>query len=269
MLDQDQRESIISLIKEAGRFQLKHFRCVSQKAVDMKAARETVSFVDVETEAILARGLKEIFPEAGFYGEELGKTGNQDLVWIVDPLDGTTNFLSGSDHFSISVSLVADSNPVFGVVYQPYIDETIVAIKGLGVFVCGKLQEIDFPALEASEALFVTGFPYRSDDLCDNFFKAAPRILKLGRGIRRSGSAALDLAHLGCGWYQGFWESDLQPYDVAAALLVMSESGIVATNHKGEPYDLFTDRVLVAAFPNVHPPLLEIVQESYADVLGE
>jgi len=256
-------EKISELMREAGAFQLKHFRSVDATVVDMKAARETVSFVDVETESMLYDGLNDILPEAGFFGEETGKSGNQNLMWVVDPLDGTTNFLSGSDHFSISVSLVSDGMPVFGAVYRPYTGEIISAELGKGVRLNDQVVAVQFPDVTVKDALFVTGFPYRSEDISDAFFRAAPRILRLGRGIRRTGSAALDLAHLGCGFYQGFWESDLQPYDVAAALVMMSENNLVVTNHRGEPYNMFKDRILVAGFRGVHEPLLEVVRDCY------
>jgi len=256
-------KAIESLVRAAASFQLKHFRKVEYEAVDMKAAKETVSFVDVQTEEILFEGLQKIVPEAGFFGEESGKTGNQDLVWVVDPLDGTTNFLSGCDHFSISVCLLVDNKPQYGLVHRPYTGESIVAIRDAGVKLNSREMKPRCLQMSASDSLFVTGFPYRSKDLNEPFFK----VLGLGRGIRRTGSAALDLAHLGCGFYQGFWESDLQPYDVAAALLMLEENGITATNHLGEVYDMNTDRVLIAGFPSAHQELIKVIADEYNDFL--
>ena len=260
-------DAVVDLLKSVGAFQLTHFRKVDEDAVDMKAAKETVSFVDVESEKLLRKGFGEILPEAGWYGEELGQEGSQDLVWVVDPIDGTTNYLNGLDYFSISIGLMYYGEVVYGIVYRPSNGEWISAKKGDGVMINGeKIAQVRQVA-SVAEALFVTGFPYRSEDLNDAFFGAANEILRLGRGIRRNGSAALDLAHAGMGWYGGFWESDLQPYDAAGAMAIMQEAGLTLTNHLGEPYRLFKDRILVAATPCVHAPLLAIVKKHYSPFL--
>lgn len=234
-----------------------------ENAADVKALRETVSFVDVESERMLREGLNLLIEEAGFYGEESGRSGNQDLTWIVDPLDGTTNYLSGLDHFSISIALVENENTILGVIHKPFTGEVYSSVSKQGVFYNGKPSQPFQLEMPASDALFMTGFPYRSPDVAEQFFKTAPEVLQLGRGIRRSGSAALDLANLGLGHIQGFWETDLQPYDVAAGVLMMLENGIVVTNQKGDPYNMFNDRILVAAFPKVHEELLAAVQKGY------
>jgi len=256
-------DACVELVKKVGAFQLEHFRKMPEDASDMKALRETVSFVDVESEKMLLAGLLPLVEHAGFYGEESGKRGSQDLVWIVDPLDGTTNYLSGLDQFSISVALVEEGVTVLGVVYKPFSDEVFACIRGQGVKYNGEVRQPARPEADVSEALFSTGFPYRSPDIVEQFFQAAAGILTLGRGIRRSGSAALDVAHVAMGWHQGFWETDLQPYDIAAGMLMMAENGIVVTNHRGEPFDMFTDRLMVAGLPNVHPSLLVAVQRCY------
>mgnify|MGYP001828095608 CR=1 FL=1 len=232
----------------------------------MKAVRETVSFVDVESEKMLHQGLMPLVDGAGFFGEETGKSGSQDLVWIVDPIDGTTNYLSGLDAFCVSIALVENGEPILGVVYKPNSDEVYASTKGQGVLYNGAITKPALPDIATSDALFFTGFPYRSPDVADQFFTAAAEILTLGRGIRRSGSAALDVANLSLGWLQGFWETDLQPYDVAAGILMMKENGVLVTNGKGEPYDMFSDRLMVAALPNVHPALLNAVQNAYIEL---
>ncbi len=267
MLHMDELTSVLNLtvniVRRVGAFQLQYFRQMPDDASDMKAVRETVSFVDVESEKILAEGLLPLVSNAGFYGEESGKKGGQDLVWIVDPLDGTTNYLSGLDQFSVSVALVKHGIPLLGVVYKPFSDELFTCIKGQGVAYNGELCKPRYPDADVSEALFSTGFPYRSPDIADQFFTAAAGVLTLGRGIRRSGSAALDVAHLAMGWHQGFWETDLQPYDIAAGVLMMEENGIVVSNHHGEPFNMFADRLMVAGLPQVHPLLLGKVAAAY------
>lgn len=260
-------QQCVNLAREVGMFQMKHFRCMPGTGEDglgeIKTLRETVSFVDVESEKRLSAGLLPLVDGAGFYGEESGQSGSQELVWIVDPLDGTTNYLSGLDHFSISIALVDHGQTVLALVCKPSNDEVYSCIRGQGVYYQGELRKPAFEEVSENEALFMTGFPYRSPDVSDSFFEAAAKVLTLGRGIRRSGSAALDVANLSMGWVQGFWETDLQPYDIAAGILMMQENGVLVTNHRGEPYDMFKDRVMVAALPGVHPVLLETVACSY------
>ncbi|MCP5538451.1 MAG: inositol monophosphatase [Akkermansiaceae bacterium] len=259
----DTLDTCIDLVRSVGAFQLQHFRKMPDGADSIKAVRETVSFVDVESEKMLQSGLSPLVEGAGFYGEESGKSGSQELVWIVDPLDGTTNYLSGLDQFSISVALVENGEPVLALVYKPTTNEIYSCIKGQGACYNGAITRPSHPAATEVDALFSTGFPYRSPDVAGQFFKAAADILTLGRGIRRSGSAALDVANLSMGWVQGFWETDLQPYDVAAGILLMKENGILVTNQRGEDYDMFSDRLMVAALPNVHAALLATVAKAY------
>ncbi len=256
-------EKVVSVVKDVADFQLKHFRAMPSGSTDVKSLRETVSFVDVESEKMLYAGLMPLLPESGFYGEESGKSGSQDLMWVVDPLDGTTNFLSGLDHFSISVALVDHGESVLGVVMKPFSGEVFSAFSGGGVRYNGELRELKDFDPEVSESLFMTGFPYRSPDVAKGFFKTASEVLLLGRGIRRSGSAALDVAHLSMGWLQGFWETDLQPYDIAAGLVMLRENGALVSNESGKPYNMFTDKLMIVGFPKVHAELLKAVQGGY------
>lgn len=264
MIDLDHTlQAVTLLLKKVSQFQLGYFRAMPDDATDIKALRETVSFVDVESEKMLLEGLLPLVEGAGFYGEESGKQGSQDLTWVVDPLDGTTNFLSGLDHFSISVALVENGKAVLGAVCKPFSGEIFSSVKGGGVFYNGVITKPTNPNPDVADALFMTGFPYRSPQVAEGFFKTAASVLTLGRGIRRSGSAALDVAHLSMGWLQGFWETDLQPYDIAAGLLMLEENGILATNGQGEPFDMFKDRLFVAGAPAVHEELLKSVRAGY------
>lgn len=259
----------LKVVKRVGEFQMKHFRAMPTGADQQKAAREMVSFVDVESEKMLMDELLPLVDGAGFYGEESGRSGPQELVWVVDPLDGTTNYLSGLDQFSISIALVANGVVQLGVVHKPSNGETFAGVRGHGVSHNG----VSLPQVSATitpqDALFVTGFPYRSPDVFDAFFRCAGEVLTTGRGIRRFASAALDVCNLSAGWVQGYWESDLQAYDVAAGMLFMEQTGCVVTNDRGEPYNMFKDRMLVAALPGVHPTLLELVQKHYGDAFSQ
>jgi myo-inositol-1(or 4)-monophosphatase len=254
---------VIEVVKEVGAFQMKHFRSMPAGSDDSKAVREMVSFVDVESEKMLKAVLDDLVPDAGFFGEETGKQGNQEYTWIVDPLDGTTNFLSGLDQFAVSVAFVEKGETILGAIYKPASKDMYSAIKGGGYHHNGqKLAQVS-TSVTHKEALYVTGFPYRSPDVFDAFFKCAGDVLLAGRGLRRFGCAALDLCMVAAGWQQGYWESDLQPYDIAAGVLFLKEGGCKVTNELGEEYNLFTDRMMVAALPAVYDELLRIVYEKY------
>jgi len=172
--------------------------------------------------------------------------------------------LSGLDQFSISVALVDQGLPVLGVVYKPVTSEWFTATQGTGFQHNNQIPAVIPFNLQLSQALIGTGFPYRSPDLAGSFFPASESILYASRGIRRFGSAALDLSYLAAGYLQGFWESDLQPYDVAAALLFLQLRGCLVTNERGSKFDMFNDRILVAGWPSVHQELLPRVSEFYA-----
>jgi myo-inositol-1(or 4)-monophosphatase len=256
-------EEVIEVVKEVGTFQMQHFRSMPAGSDNSKAVREMVSFVDVESEKMLKVILDTLIADAGFYGEETGKNGNQDYTWIVDPLDGTTNFLSGLDQFAVSVAFVDKGETVLGVIYKPASKELYSAIKGGGYHYNGQQLPQVSKDISHEEALYVTGFPYRSPDVFDSFFKCAGEVLLTGRGLRRMGCAALDLCMVAAGWQQGYWETDLQPYDIAAGVLFLRESGCIVTNELGEEYDLFKDRMMVAALPGVYDQLLKTVLTNY------
>lgn len=262
MVDQQLLDRVIALTRQTGRYQIKRFRSLGPGGGEEKIAREFVSEVDLRSEQMLIDGLQKLLPEAGFYGEETGTSGNDTLRWVIDPLDGTTNFLSGLEQFCISVALEIDGRSELGVVLRPASDECFSARRGHGLFRnaqrCAKIDNIPL-----QQALIGTGFPYRSKDLASYFFPCAERVLYASRGIRRFGAAALDLCYVASGFLQGFWESDLQPYDVAAALLFMDEAGCRITNQNGADYSPYRDRLLVCGITDVHHELLPIIAEHY------
>ncbi len=250
------------LVAQVGEYQISAFRKHPVGWGSEKDVREFVSEVDIHSEELLIAGLQNLLPEAGFYAEESGKQGNDTLRWVIDPLDGTTNFLSGLDQFSISVALEDKQSTQLGMVYRPMSKECFSAVRGSGLYYNGtRRHQVPNPPLQ--QALVGTGFPYRSPDLAKAFFACAEDILYRCRGLRRFGSAALDLSYVAGGFLQGFWESDLQSYDVAAALLFLEESGCVATNPAGQPYSPYRDRLLICGPPTVQRNLQLIVADHY------
>lgn len=253
---------IQDLCRKAGQFQMQHFRSHPAGWGEAKAEKEYVSWIDVESEKILQQGLQELYPETGFYGEESGRSGNRALYWLVDPLDGTTNYLSGLDQFVISIALIHHAQPELAVIYKPVNGESFSAVRGQGAKHNAEFlpRQTNFPM---SRAVICTGFPYRSPDLMENFFACSKDVLNAARDIRRLGCAALDISYVAIGYLQGFWESDLEPYDIAAALLVLQETGCPYSGLQRGKHDMFQDRILIVGRPGVYDTLYEIVIRHY------
>jgi myo-inositol-1(or 4)-monophosphatase len=251
--------------RTAGEFQLSEFRRRAPGWGDSKGAHDFVSFVDLESENRIRRILQEALPRAAFYGEETEQSLGEEATWVVDPLDGTTNYLSGFEFWAVSIALWDKDGPCLGLVYKPVGGELFSARRGGGAFRNGiALAPAEY--LAPRGALIATGTPYRSPDTGEFFFAAAREVLKHCRDIRRNGSAALDLCYLAAGYFQGFWEVDLQPYDVAAGLLLLRETGHPCRTFSGLPYDPFKHRGLVTARPGVMEALEQAVRTGYHGV---
>lgn len=255
-------KGVLDLQKEVGEFQLGYFRNLATDHIREKQAKDLVTEADVKSEQLLKKGLLDIFPDAAFFGEESGRSGDSKFLWVVDPIDGTTNFVSGLDQFCISVALLEDDKPVLGSIFRPPTQESFTAIDGAGAFHNQRPLAKRGPTTVDS-SLIATGFPYRSLDLRRSFYKCADRVLDETRGIRRMGSAALDLAFVASGFFEGFWETDLQPYDVAAGLVLLNETGCSYSDFSGKAYDPFTQRSLVCGAPGVFEFLQGVTASAY------
>lgn len=261
--------AVVRAVEDVGRYQLRFFRSQGIGRGERKSEKEFVSQVDIHSEHMLRKSLDDILPESNFFGEETLQEIGDNYTWVVDPLDGTTNYLSGLDQWSISVCLLHKHNPMLAVVNKPVTGELFSGVRGAGVQYTSRpgkseiLQKVaDCPL---SEALVGTGFPYRSPDTKTSFFSCAREVLECSRGIRRMGSAALDLSYLSAGYLQAFWEVDLQAYDVAAAVLFLKETGCRITEFDGAPYSLFSSRTLVAGLPKAQEELQAITHRHYGD----
>lgn len=257
--------AMIAAAREAGAFQLSEFRCREPGWGDTKAAHDFVSFVDVESERRIKAELVQALPEAAFYGEETEQRRGAKYTWIVDPLDGTTNYLSGLDHFAVSIALWEGDKPKLAVIYKPTTAELFTAVDGQGAWRNGVILAQAAPMV-CESALIATGTPYRSPDTAQAFYHALDQVLKKFRDVRRCGSAALDLAYVAAGFFQGFWEVDLQPYDVAAGLLLLKETGHPYSTFHGSSYDPFQHRSLVTGRPGVYETLQRQVAAAYGDL---
>ena len=273
MKEIDLNHILINLKKityETGIFQLEHFRKNTIGPENEKGARDFVTQADIKSEEIIKSFLKKLMPKAGFWGEETDKKKGDKYTWVVDPIDGTTNYMSGLHQWSISIALLDNNQPIIGIIYSPYTEETFYCIKNKGVYhiqtiqgkgILKKLKKQKKYSLK--NALIGTGFPYRSPDTAQSFFKCANQVLYASRGIRRFGSAALDLSYLAAGYLQGFFEVDLAPHDVAAAILFLEETGVITSDFHGNPYNMFESRTFVAAPPGVYKELMKICDKNY------
>lgn len=214
----------LGLAKAAGELLLGHWSARDQLTVRAKRAGDFVSEADREAEDLLREGFRRARPEDGWLGEETGSQSGDTRRWIVDPLDGTTNFLHGIGHWAVSVALEVAGDLVLGIVHDPLKRETFTAVRGQGASLNGVSMTVS-GADRLDSALFGTGIPFGTlphiDDHAADIARLAPRCA----GVRRMGAAALDLAYVAAGRLDGFWERKLQFWDIAAGLVLLREAG--------------------------------------------
>jgi len=223
--------------------------------VDHKGAADLVTEVDLAAEKAVIAILSRAFPDHRIVGEESGPcAGESDYIWWIDPIDGTTNFVHGYPFYSVSVALEYRGEIIVGVVYDPTRNELFQAVKGRGTSLNG--TSITVSAVEIlNDSLLATGFPYdrgKREEALDN----AARLLKLVQGVRRDGSAALDLAYVAAGRLDGFWEFGLKPWDTAAGRLLVEEAGGKTSDFQGDIFDIQGGAV-IAANSCIHAELLD------------
>ena len=219
---------------------------------------------DKASEAVLLAWLRERHPDHAILSEESGASGGSGYRWIIDPLDGTTNYAHQLPHFSVSIAVEGEDGVQVGVVHDPMRDELFSAVRGRGATLNGK--PIHPSSIERLDrALLCTGFPYDVREHPEGPAGLIARFLGLVQGIRRLGSAALDLAYTASGRYDGYFEFNLKPWDIAAGVLICSEAGAVATRIDGAPYDTSVIDVLAAA-PGICAPLQNECRRFLAEI---
>jgi myo-inositol-1(or 4)-monophosphatase len=255
------RQGVIKVSLEVGEFIRKEGSAFDRSRIEQKTAfNNLVSYVDKEAETQLVTALKSLLPEAGFITEEgtVEQSKQQAYNWIIDPLDGTTNFLHGLPIFAISIGLVHNNQPILGVIYHIGRDECFHAIEG-GPAYCND-RIIHVSAIESlSGSLLATGFPYYHSEKRDLYLDIIKEFLTHSHGIRRLGSAAIDLAYVACGRLEGFFEYNLNPWDVAAGVFIVKQAGGKVTDFKGGNNYLFGAE-LCAANGHVHDEMLQIIK---------
>ncbi len=225
----------------------------SQKKIDirMKGRVDLVTAIDLKIEKMIKRSIAKNFPTHDILAEESGISGSQsDYRWIIDPIDGTTNFAHGYPVYCVSIGVELDGEIVLGVIYNPNMDELFYAVRGNGAFLNRRRISVS-STLKLEQSLLATGFPYDIAESKITNLGNFGRMYKLSRGIRRGGSAAIDLAYTACGRFDGFWELKLKPWDMAAGVLLISEAGGKVTNFKGGRQSIY-DSQLLATNGKIH-----------------
>ena len=251
-------ELAIDIAREAGALQRDRFGGL--RVIETKSSSiDLVTDVDHASEALILDRIGAARPRDAVLTEESGaaRSGQTGLRWVIDPLDGTTNYAHGVPHFAVSLGIERDGIREVGVVYDPIKDELFSAARGSGASLNGAPMQVS-EISELERALLATGFAYDVHSANIDNLEYFARFMRRAQAIRRPGSAALDLAYVACGRFDGFWEMHLHPWDVAAGLLLIEEAGGCISDFDGKPADASGARC-VASNGRLHPALLEIL----------
>ena len=232
--------------------------------VKSKNYNDFVSEVDVAAERVIIDTLKDAYPDHGFLGEESGSSEHQsDFIWIIDPLDGTTNFLHNFPQYCVSIALQHKGEITQAVIYEPNRNDLYTATKGRGAFLNDKRIRVS-KSDKLQQSLIGTGFPFRDFKHLDTYLAMFKSMLQKTSGIRRPGSAALDLAYVANGSLDAFWEIGLSPWDIAAGALLVQEAGGIISNLNGKEGWLESGNVL-AASPKIYDAMVETLAPHLTD----
>jgi myo-inositol-1(or 4)-monophosphatase len=250
----------VEAAKEAGRY-LK-YSVGKVKSIEMKQGEERnlVSEIDKTSEAKIISIIKRHYPNHAILAEESGaSSASADYKWVIDPLDGTTNFLHGLPIFCVTIAIEYKAEIVAGVVYDPNLEELFTAEKGSGAYCNGKRMRVTQTS-DLMSSLLVTGFPYDIAQNPDNAVGHFVNFLMEGQGLRRLGSAALDLSYIAAGRFDGFWEVNLNPWDMAAGVLFVHEAGGKVSDFSGVPSSIYNKQVL-ATNGSIHDAMLQVLKK--------
>jgi myo-inositol-1(or 4)-monophosphatase len=250
----------IRAARSAGDAIVRELDRVGDLSVDIKGKNDFVTEVDKNAEYIIIETIKSAYPDHAFFAEESGKSGDSEYVWIIDPLDGTTNFLHGIPHFAVSIALQHKGRLDQAVVYDPVKQELFTASKGKGAQLNNKkIRVSSLSTLNA--ALLATGFPFGTNPDVEKFIESFRALYPKISGIRRAGVASLDLAYVACGRLDGFWEFGLKPWDMAAGALLIQEAGGINSEISGG-LDYLESGNIVSANPKLMKVILKIISKN-------
>ena len=251
---------MIAAARKAGRPLIRDFNELENLQISMKGPADFVTSADKRTEKILIEELSRARPGYGFLGEEGGAIEGADRThrFIIDPIDGTTNFMHGIPHFAISIGLEREGQMVSGVIYNPVTDDLYTAEKGHGAYLNNKRLRVA-ARKDLAASVIATGLPFLGKEGHARAAAEMAEVMNVTAGIRRFGSASLDLAYVAAGRFDGFWERSLQAWDIAAGIVLLREAGGMITDLRGGA-DMLTKGEVLAANENLHPQLLKLLK---------
>jgi myo-inositol-1(or 4)-monophosphatase len=241
-------ENAKPIVRETGIWIQSMVNNIGESDIQYKGTNDLVSFVDQTAESRLKAELSAILPEAGFVAEESASdysTVGDGYYWVIDPLDGTTNFLHRLPIYAVSVGLIYQKQPILGLIYEPNRDELFYAAKGTGAYMNGKVIQVSQQAF-MNKSLLATGFPYYDFSYQDQYLALLKELMRTSHGLRRMGAAAIDLAYTACGRFEGFFEANLKPWDVAAGKIIIEEAGGRVTNFRKGDSVIFEGEIIGA-----------------------
>jgi myo-inositol-1(or 4)-monophosphatase len=255
---------VMEIAREAGNFIRDERKKIKNTDIETKSAASFVTYVDKNSEISIVNALTKLLPGSGFHTEEGTATSHgENYLWLIDPLDGTTNYLHGLAPYSVSIGLREGNEMVLGVVYEIGLDEMFYAWKGSPAYLNGTQIKVS-EASKPEDTLIGTGFPYYDFERVDNYIEVMKELMKSTRGLRRFGSAAADLSYVAAGRFNAFFEHALHAWDVAAGAFILQQAGGKVTDFNGGDNWLFGGQ-LVAAAKNFFDPFFSIVNKHLGD----
>ena len=255
-------KQVANLSRAIGTYIKNEIRRLNIADIKSKGINDFVTYVDQTSEKRLVSELGKLLPEAGFIVEETPELEEKDHYnWIIDPLDGTTNFIHGVPLFSISIALLENNRLISGVIYEVNLQECFYAWQKGGAYLNGHKIKVS-AAKTLKDSLIATGFPYSDFSRLDAYTEVFLQLMKSTHGIRRLGSAAVDLAYVSCGRYEGFYEYGLNSWDVAAGAIIVEEAGGKVSDFKGEN-EFLNGREMLATNPGIYDEFLSLLQSKF------
>jgi len=247
------RDTAVAAAHRGARMLLSYYG--NLKNISKKGVIDLVTEADTASESAILNTLRSAYPDHAFLCEESGRVGPEaPYCWVIDPLDGTTNFAHGMGLFGISIALMHDADVVCGVVLDPVAGELYSAIHGHGAFCNGRRLKVS-KTRDLEDSLLATGFPYNVREMLPEILARLGACLNRSQGVRRQGAAALDLCHVASGQFDGFWEQHLKPWDTAAGVLIAAEAGATVTAIDGSEFDMQRGDIL-ATNGRIHQDML-------------
>jgi myo-inositol-1(or 4)-monophosphatase len=256
----------VKAARRAGSIITRASEDIGSLTVNDKSYNDFVTEVDLASEKEIIRVLKASYPDHAFLGEETGLSHQADNIWIIDPLDGTTNFLHGFPQYCISIALEEKGEITQAVIYDPNRNDLFTATKGQGAYLNQRRMRVSNKS-KLKESILGTGFPFRDFQHLPVYLKIFEEVVRGTSGVRRPGSAALDLAYVAAGWFDGFFEINLSKWDIAAGGLLVTEAGGIVSDFSEKDGWLESGNI-VATSPKIYDPLIKIIQSHITDNLN-